>query len=224
MTNPIPPCPADAEPKAVFPLLADPAGYIACKWDLTNRAERRCYWLDLFHDHFPKLVNEAMRGAAEQDNEGKTREACAAAQAEFFDYLNLITQTPDAFGRLDILEICYQRERALRHHGIADPYLVAKRLENEQALTVLPTLLEELDALPEAERSVALIQGVFAGNIFDLGATKTVDMFKDERVNFHETRGLLKPRPWFMDGLDAWLDRLAGPPHRAAVLLSLRWV
>ncbi len=214
-----PPCPADAELTEPFPLLADPRGYVACKWQLDGHPQRCAYWLDLFRRHFPKLLAEAKKEAQDAGRcLADFEPRAAAAHASFDAYLDHLTEQPDAFGRLTILDICYQRERVLRHHRFDDPYRLAKHLENQQVLTVLPTLLDEIDALQGEARHTALIEGVFAGNIFDLGATKTMDMFVEERVNFHETRGLLKPRPWYRDGLDAWLARMEGPAHRAAVL------
>jgi len=147
-----PACPADLEPKAVFPLLADPATYVACKWDLTANATRRGYWLDLFRSHFPKLLAEAERAAdADGQNGPRARSARDGARASFFAYLDHLQREPDAFGRLTILEVCYQRERALRQHGIDDPYRVAKQVENEQAMSVLPNLLQELDAMSDPQ-------------------------------------------------------------------------
>lgn len=213
------PCPADHEPTEPLPLLADPTRYVACKWALDTHPKRCAYWLNLFRNHFPKLIDEARREAQDAGRDlNDFEQRAAAARAEFEAYLDHLTQQPGAFGRLTILDICCQRERVLRHHGFDDPYRLAKHLENQQALTVLPKVLDEIDALQGGDRHTALIEGIFAGNIFDLGATRTMDMFTDERVNFHETRGLLKPRPWYRDGLDAWLTRMAGPAHRAAVL------
>ncbi|MEM1107468.1 MAG: ARMT1-like domain-containing protein [Planctomycetota bacterium] len=202
-----------------FPLLADPANYRACQWDLTQLPERCNYWLSLFRSHFPSLL-EAYRAEAEDRGEDvETVERAIAEAAERFNaYLDIIETDPAAFGRLDILEICYARERALRAAGIDDAYRLAKQTDTAHALELLPSLLEELDAMPEADRQVAIIEGIFAGNIYDLGATETVAMFKDTRVDFRVVRAKLKPRPWRFDALDAWLERLDGPPHRAAVL------
>jgi len=192
---------------------------VACQWDLTGNTARRAYWLDLFRGHFPKLLAEAERVAeADGEDPAAAQAAREGASAAFAAYLGRIADEPEAFGPLTILDICYQRERALRQFGIADPYRIAKQVENEQAMSVLPQLLSELDAMPEPQRHQVLIEGVFAGNIFDLGATKTVDMFAEKRVDFHQTRARLKPRPWYIDGLDAWLARMQGPAHRAAVL------
>ena len=119
---------------------------------------------------------------------------------------------------LTILTICHAREAALRAAGIDDAYRLAKQTDTEDALQHLPALLDLLDSLPPAERHEAEIRGVFAGNIYDLGATQTVEMFTDHRVDFDAVRARLKPRPWLFDALDAWLDRRAAGSWHTAVL------
>lgn len=202
-----------------FPLLADPDGYRPCLWDLNQHPQRRAYWLALFRSHFPKLLATYRKEADErgEDIESIDRRA-SDAQDRFYVFLDMVEADPEAVDDLNILKICYAREKALRAAGIDDPYRLAKRIDTEHALQLLPSLLSELDAVDESARRLAVIQGVFAGNIYDLGATKTVEMFSDDRVDFHDVRSKLKPRPWYFDDLDAWLARLNGPPHRAACL------
>ena len=48
--------------------------------------------------------------------------------------------------------------------------LQVKQEENEAALLLLSKRLKELDALPWEQRQIALIEGIFAGNVFDWGA------------------------------------------------------
>ena len=76
------------------------------------------------------------------------------------------------------LKLCALRDGLLREEGFYDCFKTVKAEENTKALTLLPALLAELDALPDAQtRLRALIEGVFAGNIFDLGAANTAAMF-----------------------------------------------
>ena len=203
-----------------FPLLAKPGGYVACGVDLAIDAQRLAYWLDLFHDHFPKLLDEAIEEAADRGlDAAEVRGRCDTARAEFDAYLDELEAEPRTYGRLDILAICAHRERVLRRHGFDDPYRLAKQKANDAAMLLLPALLAELDALPDAELGARLIEGVFAGNIFDLGVAPTLELFKSGGVDFHAVRGRLKPRPWLVDHLDRWLDRWEhGPPHRCALL------
>ena len=213
----------------VFPLLADPTNYRACDLDLIALPQRRAYWIQLYRTHFPGLLEEAVEVEV---HDGRSHEdaltRAAAAKAVFFAYLDSLVNLPPlaaSHEQLDILTIGLRRERILREHGFADPYRLMKERENATALLALPKLLAELDAMPVAtpeqfaRRELVLIQGTFAGNIFDVGAAETLALFKAGKIDFHKVRAKLKPRPWRIDGFDDWLRRLrSGKPHRAAVL------
>jgi type II pantothenate kinase len=116
------------------------------------------------------------------------------------------------------LKLCATRDRLLREAGFPDCFLAVKAAENTSALEHLPGLLAELDALDGSERLLACVQGVFAGNIFDLGAATTAKMFRAGALDFRSTRAKLQSRPWVIDGFDALAERWAGPAHRKAVL------
>jgi type II pantothenate kinase len=97
---------------------------------------------------------------------------------------------------------------SIPHRGTASQ---VKAKENEQALALLPATLAELDAIaaPRARLEAAL-RGVFAGNIFDLGAAASAQQYKESGVSFAATKARLLPRPWAVDELDALLDRCGG--------------
>lgn len=206
----------------VLPLLADPAGYRPCPWDLTADHARRAYWLDLFRRHFPTLLEEAVREAADAGGDAsKARRRAEGAQRTFNAYLDAAAADPAAHGpdgRLDILTICYAREDVLRDAGFDDPYRRAKARENASAVKLLPRVLARLDAMEAREREIAVLEGVFAGNIFDLGATQTAARYQDGPVDFHDTLDELPDRPWLVDDLDTWLGRMRDPAHRRALL------
>lgn len=212
----------EANDSTVLPLLADPTSYRACLWDLREPGEQRDYWLDLFRRHFPSLLDEARREAAGRGEDAADVERrCVAAAAEFAAHLDWAASEAAMRGpdRLDVLTICWARERALRNHAFADPYRLAKAEQNAAMLPLLPGVLAELDAMPERQRHEAIVRGIFAGNIYDQGATETNAMFAGGKsVDFHDVRLKLKPRPWLCDDLDAWLDRMKGNPHRRAVV------
>jgi len=201
---------------AVFPLLANPEGYRVCQWDLASDHAFRPYWIDLFRGHFSSLLEHA--GEVIAADGGQADPPITKARSNFIAYLGRIAADPTAFGPLNVFEICKIRENILRDAGIADPYRLVKLKENERALAMLPALLSELDAMPDPERHVALIKGVFAGNIFDMGAAETVKLFAEGTVDFSSVRAKLKPRPWRFDALDDWLLRMAQQPYRGAVM------
>ena len=205
-----------------LPLLADPSGYVACPLDLSADAGHRRYWLGVFRRHFPTMMHEARLQAQIDglDLADFDRRAEAATTA-FMHQLDALQVHPETVGRLDILKVCYARQEVLDRFHFGDPYRLAKQRENQVALALLPQVFAEIDALPGAgpQRAERLARGAFAGNIFDLGATETVALFKDGPVDFRATLGKLKGRPWAVDDLDLWLTRLAGgPAHRCAVV------
>ena len=209
-----------ATDRTVLPLLADPAGYRACGWDLREQGERRDYWVNLFRVHFPSLLEEARREAADRgEDAGDVQRRCDAAQEAFFAYIDACESDPASLARFDVLTLCWERERVLRRHGFEDPYRLAKAEQNAAVRRVLPRVLSELDAMPDRARREELMRGVFAGNIYDQGATETNAMFAGGKsVDFHDVRHRLKARPWLFDDLDAWLERLAGEPHERALV------
>ncbi len=214
----------DHDDHAVFPLLADPAGYRACAWNLARDADRRAYWIGLFKGHFPRLLDEARRTAEATGNivprspADTLDEALAMANDRFIGVLEQMELHAGTMDCLTILDICWEREKALYAAGLEDPYQTAKAEANAQAMQSLPAVLEQLDALSDDERGLALLQGVFAGNIYDLGATKTERMFRDGPVDFSQVRQELKARPWFVDGADAFIERWQGGGYRSACL------
>jgi uncharacterized protein with ATP-grasp and redox domains len=118
------------------------------------------------------------------------------------------------------LKLCALRDRLLREEGFADCFRTVKAEENKKALAHLPALLAELDALSPGERLRAVVEGVFAGNIFDLGASHTAAMFGTGGLDFHATRQRLQSRPWTVDCFDALAERWSDPAraHKLAVM------
>lgn len=212
---------ATSLPTELFPFLASPQNYHACRWDLSKHHTHREYWLPLFRRHFPSLLEEAVReGIARGQSEAAMRKLVDICMEKMNALLDEYAANPSGHGRWNIMTICLLREQMLRAVGIEDPYRLVKERENNAALKHLPSLLAELDHVDERDLPILLAQGMFAGNIFDLGATSTLAMFENGKsVDFRSVRAKLKPRPWLVDGLDAWLDRLrTGKPHNAAVL------
>lgn len=201
----------------VLPLLADPDHYDPSTWNLRQRDDLRAYWVDLFRTHFPSLAREAI---AEAGGGPDIRAKMDEATRQFNAFLDAAAENRDDRPVLTILEICKVREEVLRGQNVDDPYRLAKERENASALAVLPGVLKELDSLPHDERGLAITQGIFAGNIFDMGATDTERLFRDAgTVDFRKVRDKLKPRPWLIDDGDAWLAKFnRDNPFRCALL------
>jgi damage-control phosphatase, subfamily II, stand-alone protein len=188
--------------------LADPKHYRVSDWDLLADAVGREYWIGHFTHHTDTML--AMLAA-----EGTDLAAMAAFKAELLADLSLLKADPGAWGPLTVLTFDQHRERLLRKHGFADPYAEVKRRENEAAIGLFHDVLAELDELDGPALIEALIRGVFAGNIFDLGSLATIRNYHEEGMDFHATRERQPARPWRVDDFDALSRRLLAPaPYR----------
>lgn len=146
----------------------------------------------------------------------KDAPAAAARFAARFTAELLLLEQPNT--TLNCLVLCALRDRLLREEGFADCFATVKAEDNTKALLLMPALLAELDATPPAARLQAVVEGVFAGNIFDLGAANTAALHAAGTLDYHETRAKLQKRPWSVDDFDALTARFAGEPHKLAVL------
>lgn len=200
-----------------LPLLADPANYRPNTVDMTGDTDARQYWLDVFANHLPSMVRHAIRSEGDTAEAQKRIERMADV---FAGQIERMRTEPEAFGPISIMNICRLRERAMRAEGITDPYDYVKRDENDKALQLLPAVLNELDAIEEGERLETLVRGVFAGNMFDLGAVSTNDMFDAGQLDFRAVRAKVKDRPWLFDGLDAMKPRWEAGYRKAVVFVD----
>lgn len=114
------------------------------------------------------------------------------------------------------------REDVLRGLGVRDCFAEVKADENRKALELLPGVLRDVDAAPPGEaRFGELLRGVFAGNVFDLGASATAGQFESSRDSgamFQQARAGLAPRPWAVDDADDAVAALSSGRHRKALL------
>uniref|UniRef100_T1INC0 4'-phosphopantetheine phosphatase n=1 Tax=Strigamia maritima TaxID=126957 RepID=T1INC0_STRMM len=198
------------------PLLADPSTYVADAVDLTTDKDARDYWLQCFEDATDKFVAQAISSQPNTDD-------AAARASKFRDkYLNRLKhlrEQPFAYGSLTVRSLLDMREHCLNEFDFPDPYFQQKQFENESALRSLSARLAYLDSLPWGEKQEALITGVLAGNVFDWGAREVAVLLEGAKFGFEEAVTNLEPRPWLVDNLDKWLNRLKiGPPHKCAAI------
>jgi type II pantothenate kinase len=89
-----------------------------------------------------------------------------------------------------------------------------KQRENELAAKLYPRVVHEIDARPQGSRWDMLLRGLFAGNMFDLGAPKTIAMYNSGQIDYHQILERIPPRPWFIDHADALCKRLDTDPYK----------
>ncbi len=181
-----------------LPLLIDPSGYLPCDWDLIADEIGRGHWLDLFDAHFAAIKESALvSGYRERDID--------SAWVEINSWIDRLRVDPGVVGGvLNILTLDRIRDGALRRNGVPDPFAAIKEAANESALGQLADRLEAIDRTPNEHRLVELARGMFAGNLFDMGAPQTAARFHDNAgIRFAELLGDVKERPWLHDGVDA---------------------
>ena len=213
-----------------FPLLQWPERYEPNTIDMLESSDEREYWLDILHRLSPGLVEKAvaselsLRENGNDDNDD-VFERGEAFRSVFAAHLDRLREEPAAYGRIGLSGLFEMREECLRAFGFKDAYLDVKRQENAAALAVLPDLLAELDALQGRTRTLALIEGVLAGNIFDWGSQSCVDLYKNGTILeiYRNARSSIS-RPWAVDCFDDFCARLCeidencGKYYRKALL------
>jgi damage-control phosphatase, subfamily II, stand-alone protein len=202
-----------------FCKIADLSKYVACPWDLTADAAGRTHWIGFFKRHLETILKLGVDAAvARGENIGDARATADRCRSDFCPVFDAFAANPHGYGRVTILTLDAWRDEILRRHGYVDPFIDLKTRENEKMLPLLPGICRELDALQGEEQFQALIRGIFAGNIFDMGAEATAKKFLGDSPDFFEIRRTISPRPWLVDDYDALSRRiLNGPRHRKAV-------
>ena len=192
-----------------FCLLADPDAYRPCDFTLHDDPAKRRYWADFFSSHIDTILDLAPTGHGD-------RAACAA---ELRGRMADFDARPDGYGVVTMMTIDHWRDQILRRHGFFDCFAGQKRRENDLMLPLLAGVVDELRSLDGPAAWRRAVEGVFAGNIFDMGAKATAGQFKDASPDFHDTRAKLPDRPWRADGLDAFAAK-AGQYRKAVFFVD----
>jgi type II pantothenate kinase len=176
--------------------------------------EFRDHWMNHFERHFKTV----MRLAVEHYGPDAAPRA-DACYSDLVAQIRAIRARPEKLQRLDLLILDGLRQDILIAHGLPDPFETAKAQENNGCLPLYPQVVAELDSHPEHEALLLAVEGVFAGNIFDLGVSHGLEMLANKSGNFFATRNSLDgKRPWLIDHFDALARRLLqGPRHRQAM-------
>lgn len=189
---------------AVLCKIAYPERYKACTWELTDDPEGRDHWLTHFVRHVETTLEHVV---SEYGPQGP--EILEQFRRDYLAGLQERRTNPDKFRPLTMLSLDKYREGMLRKFGWNDPYEKVKRREDDAAVKLFPKVVAELDAHAMPERVEALIRGVFAGNIFDMGCAATVQHYKKHGLDFFGTRCSLPRRPWLSDTFDLLAARFA---------------
>ncbi|XP_077293741.1 4'-phosphopantetheine phosphatase isoform X2 [Arctopsyche grandis] len=199
------------------PLLRDPAAYNPDTLDLIKDTEAREFWLDCFEN----LINKYVSYALQSDSEDSTVETRAQRFRKcYVEAIGKIRDDPLCYGILSVRLLLDLKENCLRSQKFDDLWLKQKATENDAALNKLSDRLKEIDSIDEEDNKwTELCNGLLAGNMFDWGA-RAISEILETNSNFglKEALGKIQKRPWLVDGLDRWLNRLKCTPHTCSAI------
>jgi type II pantothenate kinase len=197
-----------------FVLLKNPETYRPCGSDdmLTN-ARLRNYWIDHFESHFIGTFIPQCVATYGESSRSKIEAALADMLAIFTD----LRRDPASHGPLDLYVLDMIRQRAIIKHGVPDPFHALKTRENALMIKQYRHVVDELDSHRDDHEMLLLaLEGVFAGNIYDLGAGATSKLFATSSPDFIDVRNKIT-RPWLIDDFDAYSNRFFSRPSRKTV-------
>jgi uncharacterized protein with ATP-grasp and redox domains len=199
-----------------FSLLADPENYVPCSTEnMLEDVEYREYWLNHFEHHF-----EVIAGLARENYGAAAFGRIEACKQDLVEILHTLHKSPKKFGKLDLLVLDMLRQQVLIAYDIPDPFEKMKAKENAAMLPLYPKVIAELDAYSDEKKSLLLaIEGIFAGNIYDLGAGATAKLYANSSPDFLKVRDDVgTKRPWLVDHFDRFAERLfSGGSYKQAM-------
>ncbi|XP_058465678.1 4'-phosphopantetheine phosphatase isoform X2 [Malaya genurostris] len=202
-----------------FYLLKDIDGYSPDTLDLHQDKEAKEYWFNCFY----KLVLKFEQQAAKSQNFDPTAvERAAKFREHYLAKLEQLKQDDCSFRPLSIRNLLELNESTLRMFGFDDPWKEQKLIENSGSIKKLNARLHHLDQLENSTvKWIEIVKGVLAGNMFDWGA-QAVSQILESDANFglKEAIDRIQKRPWLIDCLDQWLERMQGTAHRCATIFT----
>lgn len=202
-------------PRSPFCKLAEPAAtYVACDWNLCEDLAGCTHWVSFFKRHLETILKIGCAASTAPDS---ATDRAAACRGEFHTVFDRFDATPAEYGFVSIITLDNWRDELLRKHGFGDAFHDLKNRENAAALPLLPDVCRQIDALEGEAQLRAVIEGVFAGNIFDMGAEATAKQFLHGGPDFFATRQKLPKRPWLIDQYDVFAQRVLNPGYQNVV-------
>jgi type II pantothenate kinase len=208
-----------AGPLVPFCKLKDVGRYLACPWDLVNDENGRNHWVPFFRRHLNTILKFGVEAAVAQGGDEADANARAeGCRRELYQKFDSFLESHASAGRVDILTLDRWRDGSLRRWGFTDAFAELKNRENEKMLPLLPGVCAQIDSLPPENQLTALVLGILAGNMFDMGQAATSKAFLADGSDFFAARSNLSPRPWLIDDFDRLSQRMqTGPIYRKAV-------
>lgn len=101
-------------------------------------------------------------------------------------------------------------EQIIRDYNFTDAWQYQKNIETTSALQNLSSRLQQIRKIANHKAKwTELCRGVLAGNMFDWGAKAVLELFENsDSFGLNEALSKIQPRPWLVDDLDKFIERL----------------
>ncbi len=189
---------------AIFSLLQDPNSYVADTWDITNDEAARTYWIDAF-GQAKETILSAARQCLVTDHQG-LEGAIARSRQSYEKIIGEMRRRPERFKPFTLFTFDKIHQEILEENGLQDPFLKIKHQENVKACSQYKRLITAHEKLDAKSLIRVLTEGIFAGNIFDLGCQKTSQEYYQNGLDFFHTMDHLTPHPWLVDDYLPWSE------------------
>lgn len=200
----------------ICPVLKDPDHYTPDIIDLLSNEAARNYWLVTLERLVEKFVDKAEN--LNPQNPKATEHARACSQ-KFHNLVEKIKLNPLILKPLTVRTLLDYNEENLRVH-FKDAWQLQKETETEQALKEFSDRIKKISLIEDfREKWEELVKGVLAGNVFDWGAS-AVSNILDTSPTFGLDHAMetIESRPWFIDDLDLFLNKLYKKNYKCAVI------
>ncbi|KAJ3338808.1 Pantothenate kinase 4 [Gonapodya sp. JEL0774] len=206
------------KPLVSFPLLANPDTYQPDTMDLPSNPRLTQEWIDILERNLHQLVEMALTwsgNAFSEDRQGKAE----LFESTYRNHLARLRAEPHAYGTPSVRSLLILREQCLHEMGFFDIYEHVKKQEREAALAAFARVIEKTDVISDPqERLTELIENVAAGNMFDWGSTKIIEMLKTGDLDFDSAKTKVKKSSkWWQ--VSTLVNRLVNEPAPKRVVI-----
>ncbi|XP_050309710.1 4'-phosphopantetheine phosphatase [Anthonomus grandis grandis] len=200
----------------VCPLLKDPEHYTPDIQDLSINEAARNYWLPTLQQTVKKIVAKISKLIPDNP---KAEEHARLCQEKFNDLVEELKLDPRILRPLSVRTLLEFHEENFRVH-FKDAWQSQKETETKEALCNFADRINFIDSIEDfSDKWLQLIVGVLAGNFFDWGSSVVANMLEGSQgFGLTQAMNTIESRPWFIDDVDAWVNRLNTRIFKQAVI------
>ncbi|KJH47560.1 putative pantothenate kinase [Dictyocaulus viviparus] len=159
---------------------------------------------------FPLLAenDDVIKKAVQsQENSSTAVQRIQEFRKKFLEQLAIIRKKPFAYGNSNVRNLLDLREQLLNEQDFDDSYLSQKTIETAAAIE------------NDHQRLFRVTRGLLAGNVFDWGAQKVIEIMESsDGLSFSLALSSIPERPWLIDTYDDFKASLESKPYNCVAI------